>query len=154
MYKIGKLAEMAGCQPVTIRYYEKEGLLEKPSRGENGYREYDQEDLERLSFIRHCRDHGITLADIKFLLGLKEAPEGDCGPVDQMINRLIHQLDEQLMSIKKLKKNLEALQGRCQGGSIANCAILKSLSDRDNCSCSTPLETPLATPLATPLETT
>ncbi|MDR3134522.1 MAG: MerR family transcriptional regulator [Deltaproteobacteria bacterium] len=136
MYKIGKLAELADCQPVTIRYYEKEGLLEKPSRGENGYREYGQEDLERLTFIRHCRDHGIALADIKILLGLRKAPDGDCGPVDQMVNRLIAQLDEKLKSIKKLKKNLETLRGRCHGGSIANCAILKGLSDRDNCACS------------------
>ncbi|MDR2368229.1 MAG: MerR family transcriptional regulator [Deltaproteobacteria bacterium] len=135
MYKIGKLAELADCQPVTVRYYEKEGLLDKPIRGENGYREYGTDDLERLRFIRHCRDHGIALTDVKLLLKLRKAPEGDCGPVDDMVNRLIGQLDDQLRSIKKLKKNLETLRGRCHGGSIAECAILKSLSDRGHCSC-------------------
>jgi DNA-binding transcriptional MerR regulator len=142
MFKIGKLAEMADCQPVTIRFYEKEGLLDKPSRGENGYRHYNSEDLERLKFIRHCRDHGIALSDIKILLTLKKAPEGDCQPVDQMINRLINQLDEQLKSIKKLKENLETLKGSCQGGSIAECAILKSLSERELCGCTTVSELP------------
>ncbi|MDR1110512.1 MAG: MerR family transcriptional regulator [Deltaproteobacteria bacterium] len=134
-YKIGQLAEMTDCQPVTIRYYEKEGLLAKPSRSGNGYRSYGPDDLERLRFVRHCRDHGITLSDVKILLRLREAPEGDCQPVDQMVNRLIGQLDEQLKSIKHLKKNLETLKGRCHGGSIADCAILKGLSDRSSCSC-------------------
>ncbi|MDR0621885.1 MAG: MerR family transcriptional regulator [Deltaproteobacteria bacterium] len=146
MYKIGKLAELAECQPVTVRYYEKEGLLAKPSRGENGYREYGNDDLERLRFIRHCRDHGIALADVKILLKLRNAPEGDCGPVDDMVTRLIDQLDEQLKSIKKLKKNLVTLKGRCHGGSIADCAILKSLSDRDNCACAPVLGVPVEAP--------
>ncbi|MDR0356594.1 MAG: MerR family transcriptional regulator [Deltaproteobacteria bacterium] len=135
MYKIGKLAELAECQPVTVRYYEKEGLLEKPARGANGYRSYAAEDLERLQFIRHCRDHGIALSDIKILLKLRQAPEVDCRPVDHLINGLILQLDERLKSIRKLKKNLETLRGRCHGGSVADCAILKGLSDRSFCTC-------------------
>jgi DNA-binding transcriptional MerR regulator len=135
MYKIGKLAELAHCQPVTIRYYEKEGLLERPRRSENGYREFSQEDLERLKFIRHCRDHGISLADVKVLIKLQKAPEGDCAPVGRMVSGLINQLDEQIKSIKRLKKNLVDLKGLCHGGNIANCAILKSLSDRDKCGC-------------------
>jgi DNA-binding transcriptional MerR regulator len=136
MYKIGRLAELAECQPVTIRYYEKEGLLGKPARGDNGYRWYGPDDLERLRFIRHCRDHGITLADVKMLLKLREAPEGDCEPVDALIDEIILKLEEQLKSIRKLKKNLVTLKGRCRGGSIAECAILKGLSDRGHCPCS------------------
>jgi DNA-binding transcriptional MerR regulator len=135
MYKIGELARLADCQPVTIRYYEKEGLLGKPKRGENGYRKYAEVDLERLRFIRHCRDHSINLADIKILLSLREAPEGDCGPVNDMVDRLIIQLEEQLKSIKILKKNLEILKGHCSGGTIAECPILKGLTNRDNCGC-------------------
>ncbi|MDR1051862.1 MAG: MerR family transcriptional regulator [Deltaproteobacteria bacterium] len=135
MYRIGELARLADCQAVTIRYYEKEGLLADPVRGENGYRSYGRGDLERLLFIRHCRDHGIALSDVKFLLKLREAPEGDCLPVNEMVNKLVAQLDEQLKSIKTLKKNLETLRGRCHGGSIGECAILKGLSDRDTCSC-------------------
>jgi DNA-binding transcriptional MerR regulator len=137
MYKIGRLAELTECQPVTIRYYEKEGLLDKPTRGENGYRWYEHKDLERLLFIRHCREHGIPISDVKMLLKLRQAPEGDCHPVDQLIDDIINKLEEQLKSIRKLKKNLMTLKDHCSGGSIAECAILKGLEDRDFCSCST-----------------
>lgn len=59
--KIGELAKMTGCQVVTIRYYEKEGLLKRPERTERNYRLYGEEDMARLRFIRHCRQHGMSL---------------------------------------------------------------------------------------------
>ncbi|MDR2442261.1 MAG: MerR family transcriptional regulator, partial [Deltaproteobacteria bacterium] len=129
MYKIGQLAQLTDCQVVTVRFYEKEGLLEKPTRGENGYRLYGPEDIERLKFIRHCRDHGIALSDIKVLLKLRQAPEGNCQPVDDMIEGLIGRLEDQLRSLRRLRKNLLALKGHCHGGTIASCSILKKLSD-------------------------
>ena len=135
-FKIGRLAELAGCQVVTIRYYEREGLLGKPARGDNGYRLYADDDLDRLMFIRHCRDHGIPLADIKELLKLRRAPEVGCGLVDDMLDGLIGKLEQQIRSIRKLRKNLVALRGRCQGHTtIGECAILKTLSDRKDCPC-------------------
>ncbi len=53
--KIGELAKRTECQAETIRYYEKEGLLPQPSRSGGNYRLYDEEHIERLRFIRHCR---------------------------------------------------------------------------------------------------
>ncbi|MDR1394807.1 MAG: MerR family transcriptional regulator, partial [Deltaproteobacteria bacterium] len=58
LIRIGELAALVGVQVVTIRYYEKEGLLEKPKRSPNGYRTYRRSDVERMRFIRHCREHG------------------------------------------------------------------------------------------------
>ncbi len=72
--KIGELARKAGCQVVTIRYYEKEGLLGSPERTGSNYRIYSDEDLDRLRFIRHCRLHGMTLAEIRVLLAVREHP--------------------------------------------------------------------------------
>ena len=121
---------------MTIRYYEREGLLEKPVRGDNGYRLYGPGDLERLRFIRHCRDHGIPLADIRELLKLRQAPEVGCEPVDRMLDAVIGKLEEQIRSIRRLRRNLVALKGRCAGGTtIGECAILKTLSDRGSCPC-------------------
>ena len=62
--KIGELAKKTGCQVVTIRYYEKEGLLPEPERSEGNYRLYSEADIERLRFIRHCRHHDMKLAEI------------------------------------------------------------------------------------------
>jgi len=134
--KIGELAKQADCQVVTIRYYEKEGLLEAPVRTEGGYRLYSEADVDRLKFIRHCREHGMSLADIKLLLGLREAPDRDCSAVGSLIDKHIADVDQQIHSLTKLKEQLVHLRGKCpHGGAISACGILKGLDDRSECGC-------------------
>lgn len=134
--KIGELAKQADCQVVTIRYYEKEGLLAEPVRTEGGYRLYSEADVERLKFIRHCRDHGMSLADIKLLLGLREAPDRDCSAVGTLVDKHIEDVDQQIHSLMKLKDQLVHLRGKCpHSGAIASCGILKGLDDRSECGC-------------------
>ena len=70
--RIGEVAKISRCPAVTIRYYEKIGLLSNAKRTAANYRIYDQNDLERLRFIRHCRNHGMSLADIEKLLSIKD----------------------------------------------------------------------------------
>lgn len=76
--KIGELARRAGCQVPTVRYYEQEGLLGAPRRTEQNYRVYGEEDVERLQFIRHCREHQISLEEIRQLLDYRDEPRRDC----------------------------------------------------------------------------
>jgi Cd(II)/Pb(II)-responsive transcriptional regulator len=126
--KIGELANLVGIQVVTVRYYEKEGLLDKPQRTPNGYRTYRRGDVERLRFIRHCRDHGITIEDIKTLLKLREAPERDCMEVNTLVDEHIKKLEEQLASLQALKSRLVELRGKCpHSGAISKCGILRDL---------------------------
>lgn len=73
--KIGELARLAGSNAETIRYYEREGLLPKASRSESNYRIYTDAHLERLTFIRHCRNLDMTLGEIRTLLHFKASPE-------------------------------------------------------------------------------
>ncbi|MDR0550154.1 MAG: Cd(II)/Pb(II)-responsive transcriptional regulator [Deltaproteobacteria bacterium] len=128
LIKIGELAQLVGVQVVTIRYYEKEGLLDKPQRTPNGYRTYRRGDVERLRFIRHCRDHGMAIEDIKTLLKLREAPERDCMEVNTLVDEHIKKLEEQLASLQALKSRLVELRGKCpHSGAIANCGILRGL---------------------------
>jgi DNA-binding transcriptional MerR regulator len=70
MMKIGELAREAGVDVQTVRYYEREALLEAPARTASGYRTYGPRHLERLNFIRHCRSLDMPLADVKRLLEL------------------------------------------------------------------------------------
>ena len=72
--QIGELAKRSDCKVVTIRYYEKEGLLPEPLRSSGNYRLYDEGHLERLQFIRHCRSLDMSLEEIKTILGLRAAP--------------------------------------------------------------------------------
>ncbi|MDR2339044.1 MAG: MerR family transcriptional regulator [Deltaproteobacteria bacterium] len=132
MYSIGKLAELSGVRPVTIRYYEKVGVMGSPERRENGYRCYSEGDLSRLAFIRHCRSHDLSIDDIKELLALSEAPESNCGAVNEIIDKQIGRLDELGKSIESLKSHLVDLRHRCSGaGPVAQCEIMKGLLAED-----------------------
>ena len=70
--KIGELAEKARCLTVTIRYYEKLGLLPNDKRDASNHRMYDEEDIERLRFILHCRNHKIPIQGIRKLLAIRD----------------------------------------------------------------------------------
>lgn len=134
--KIGELAARAQCQVVTIRYYEKEGLLARPARSQGGYRLYTEADADRLLFIRHCREHGMALAEIKELLALREAPDSDCSAAGELVDRHIMDLERQIKSLEHLKAQLVRLRWKCtQNGLVSACGILKGLTDRRLCGC-------------------
>lgn len=134
--KIGELATRAQCQVVTIRYYEKEGLLARPARSQGGYRLYTEADADRLLFIRHCREHGMALAEIKELLALREAPDSDCSAAGELVDRHITDLERQIKSLEHLKSQLVRLRRKCtQNGLVSACGILKGLTDRRLCGC-------------------
>ena len=65
--RIGELSRHSGCDVETIRYYEREGLLDAPQREDNGYRRYGDGHLVQLNFVRHCRSLGMSLADVRRL---------------------------------------------------------------------------------------
>lgn len=130
--KIGELAKKTGCKVVTIRYYEKEGLLTEPERTESNYRVYAKGDVERLDFIRHCRRHGIKLDEIKKLLAFKDQPQKDCAWIGELVALHIRDVQEQVASLKHLQYHLEQLQGLCQGDGTG-CGILKTLDDGSCC---------------------
>jgi DNA-binding transcriptional MerR regulator len=78
MLTIGKLAKAAGVSTPTIRYYEEIGLLPPADRSESGQRVYGAEDLERLTFIRRCRDFGFGIEQVRLLAGLSISADRDC----------------------------------------------------------------------------
>ncbi len=134
--KIGELAKKADCQVVTIRYYEKEGLMRPPGRSDGNYRVYSEDDADRLQFIRHCRAHGMNLAEIRDLLAYRDAPTGNCGWIGDMVDRHISNVNEQIESLNLLKNYLEELRKRCpEGGAASECGIMKSLGAPEQCAC-------------------
>lgn len=125
--KIGELARLSGCQVVTIRYYEKEGLLPPPERTGSNYRLYNDGDVERLHFIRRCRLHGMTLAEIRDLLAFKDNPAASCAWINDLVEKHIADVEEQIASLQHLKKHLEALRHTCTGDHTQGCGIIDSL---------------------------
>ncbi|MDI2090750.1 Cd(II)/Pb(II)-responsive transcriptional regulator [Commensalibacter oyaizuii] len=127
--KIGEIAKKAGCQVETIRYYEKEGLLQKPLRDHvNNYRYYDQSHLERLIFIRRCRALNMTLEEIHALLQAREEGHKNCGQIDGIIrDHLIH-VQQRIKELLALEKQLRQLNKNCNADrSVDNCGILHTL---------------------------
>lgn len=127
--RIKELAQATGVDVETIRYYEKERLLPAPARQANGYRDYANEHLERLAFIRHCRALEMPLADVRRLLSALDAPGEPHPDVDQLVKEQLGRVRARLNSMRALEKQLLLLKascGRCdQDG--ADCGILKEL---------------------------
>jgi len=126
--KIGELARMTGCQVVTIRYYEREGLLPEPARSDGNYRLYTSEHLEQLHFIRHCRSMEMTLEDIRLLLRFRDTPEENCCEVDALLDQHICDVVDRIAQLKSLESQLRDLRGQCRSARAAkDCKILLSL---------------------------
>ena len=131
--RIGDLAKRSGCEVVTIRYYEKEGLLPKPARSGGNFRLYGEAHIERLQFIRHCRSLDMTLSEIRALLGLRDNPMQDYGEVNTLLEAHIQQVEMRVSALLQLKRHLVDLREKCSGSrSVEACGILQGLG---NCNC-------------------
>jgi len=127
-YRISELAKLAKCQVVTVRYYEKEGLLPEPGRSEGNYRIYEQKHLERLLFIRRCRSLDMTLEEIRRLLQLREQPSDECRPVNEILEEHIGHVVERIQELQNLEAELRSLLCLCgDNRRAADCGILKEL---------------------------
>ena len=126
--RIGELAAATGVEVETIRYYEREGLMQPPTRRANGYRAYGKSHLERLAFVRHCRALDIPLADVRRLLEFLEHPAQDCGDIDHLIDEQLTRVRARLKSMRALERQLAQLRKQCDAGhATAECGILHEL---------------------------
>ena len=126
--RIGELGGATGVEVETIRYYERSGLLPKPSRLANGYRSYGPVHVERLAFIRHCRALDMPLADVQRLIGFIKNPQADCGDINLLIDEHLVRVRARLKSMRALEKQLTKLRANCESGHrAAECGILQEL---------------------------
>lgn len=130
--RIGEIARQAGCLAGTVRFYEKEGLIEEAPRTAANYRLYTRSDLERLKFILHCRRHGISIEDIKRLLALRDNADIDCDFAHEIVKRQLAHVEKELASLQRLHEELLKLKvtSGCGGG---KCAILARLESFEDC---------------------
>ncbi|HVA40437.1 MAG TPA: helix-turn-helix domain-containing protein [Candidatus Binataceae bacterium] len=126
---IGDLARETGVKVVTIRYYERIGLLPTPVRtGSGAYRSYGKGDLGRLSFIRRARDLGFTLDQVRALLDLAEQRDRDCTDVDAIARQHLTEVERKIADLSVLRRELRDLIGNCSRGTVAECRIIEALS--------------------------
>lgn len=133
MLSIGTLARRTGTKVQTVRYYEQIGLLPEPGRTEGGQRRYGDDDLDRLSFIRHARQLGFTLDAIRELLDLSDNPGRSCADVDRIAQRQLKEVDVRIARLEALRKELQRMLGECSRDTVADCRVLEVLRDHAAC---------------------
>ncbi len=126
--RIGQLATQAGVDVQTVRYYEREGLIDAPARTASGYRNYAPSHLERLNFIRHCRSLDMALGDVKRLLALSRDSSVSCDEVNDLVRAHLDRVRAKRAALDTLERQLVALDGQCASGHrVADCGILEEL---------------------------
>ncbi|MBD3731864.1 MAG: helix-turn-helix domain-containing protein [Sphingopyxis sp.] len=132
--KIGELSKATGTNIETIRYYERIGLLPAPLRTNANYRSYGDGHRTRLSFVRHSRDLGFTIEEIRSLLDLSDHPDRDCGDADRIASAHLEQVEAKIDQLSALRDELTRIVGRCRGGLAGDCRVIEALGDHGQCS--------------------
>ncbi|MDK1031917.1 MAG: heavy metal-responsive transcriptional regulator, partial [Planctomycetia bacterium] len=112
---IGKVAHHAGVGVETIRFYEREGLIEEPPRRQSGYRQYPEEAVSRIRFIRRAKELGFSLKEIKELLSLRASPRARCADVRKRAEAKINDIEQKVRTLQRMKKALVKLTVACSG---------------------------------------
>ena len=127
---IGKVARQAGVGVETVRFYEREGLIEEPPRRESGYRQYPSETVCRIRFIRRAKELGFTLKEIKELLSLRASPKSRCADVRKRAEAKIDDIEQKVRALERMKEALLKLTAACSGrGPVTDCPILDALEE-------------------------
>lgn len=126
--RIGELAKLAGCPVETIRYYERVGLLARPARRANNYREYSAAHVGRLRFIVNCRTLDMSLDEVRVLLRVADQPAGSCAEVNATVEKHLAHVRRELTELHRLQRQLRELQRCCvEPGQADACGILDGL---------------------------
>lgn len=128
---IGQVAHRSGVGIDTVRFYEREGLLAKPTRNHSGYRQFDVGVIARLQFILRAKELGFTLNEIKELLSLRVDPSTSCEDVKARAETKIADIEDKIRTLQRMKRALLRLtQECCETGSGSECPILDALDGR------------------------
>ncbi len=110
--RIGELAERGGASTKAVRYYESIGLMGEPARTASGYRDYGDDAVERLRFIRDAQATGLSLSEIQSVLELKDAGARSCEHTRSLLERHLDDLDEQIRRLEAARTELADLADR------------------------------------------
>ena len=132
-FSIGKIAKVGNCKVQTIRYYEQIGLLPEAARTGGNQRIYTQQLLDRLTFIRHSRELGFSLDQIRQILALSDDPTHSCADVGQIARTHLREVESRIVRLQEMRKELKRMLTHCSGGQVAECRIIEVLSNHALC---------------------
>lgn len=133
MLTIGDLSKATGVKVPTIRYYEQMGLLSHAERSEGNQRRYSNGERERLAFIRHARDLGLTIDAIRALIELSQHPERPCQDADRIAAEQLATVRQKIARLRKLEAELERITTHCHTNQVRDCYVIRALANHDLC---------------------
>lgn len=110
--RIGDLAAAGQVTAKTIRFYEQAGLLPAPPRTAGGYRDYTPEAVNRLAFIRDAQGAGLTLAEIRSVLEIRDSGQAPCGQVTNLIEQRLADIERRMAELRQTRSALRELARR------------------------------------------
>ena len=131
---IGKVARLAEVGVETIRFYQREGLIEVPPRRRSGYRQYPEVTVHRLRFIKRAKELGFTLKEIKELLSLRVdlSSSATCNAVRKLAEEKIADVHGKIRTLQSMEAVLVQLVGSCRNRAVtSDCPILEALQQEE-----------------------
>lgn len=126
-YPIGAMSKHTGVNIETIRYYERIEIMPKPDRTAGGNRQYNHDQLKRLSFIKRSREIGFSIEEIRALLEMVDRRDFTCGEVHSMTINHLASVKEKILALRRLEDALKKMASECSRGDVPDCPILDTL---------------------------
>jgi len=109
---IGELAAKTGMTAKALRFYEQAGVLPEPARTPAGYRDYDPAALDRLAFVRAAQAAGLTLAEVRQVIAVRDADGSPCAHVTGLLDRHAADLDDRIAALTATRAEVQRLRKR------------------------------------------
>lgn len=134
-FAIGELARQTGTKVETIRWYERDGIMPPALRTSGGQRVYTEAHRDRLAFVRHARELGFPLDDVRGLLRLTDDPQRSCDEADAIARKHLAAVRSRLARLQALEAELARMVKACSGGKVCDCRIIEVLADHTHSRC-------------------
>ena len=119
--RIGELATASGTTTKTLRFYEASGLLQPTARTSSGYRDYEQDAIARLDFIHRGQAAGLTLAQIRQVLRIRDTGQPPCEHVRDLLGLHLADLDAQIAELLALRETIAQLYAAASDSEPETC---------------------------------
>lgn len=128
---IGTVSARSDVSPKTIRYYESVGLIPTAERAANGYRVYDEIDVQTLRFIQRARSLGFSVEQVANLLALWRDKNRTSAEVKALALKRIEYVERKIRELETILRAVVDLAERCHGDDRPDCPILDELAGED-----------------------
>ena len=127
---IGEVAKLSEVNIQTIRFYERKGIVLPDARSDSGYRQYTDDAVRRVRFIKHAQEIGFSLREISDLLALRVDDDTACAEVRSRAEEKLSDVEQKIRKLKQVKQALKGLVAQCDiGKTVSDCPILEALDE-------------------------